>query len=107
LAQDGQSWITSHYGFAMTAWHLPYAISGQHADLPKSRLSFNPKLTDPAWALPFYLPGVLGNIQRAADGQLTLAVKVGSLTLEHLSIGGVEHPGGPVSLSAGENVTWK
>lgn len=27
LSQNGQSWITSHYGFAMTAWHLPFALS--------------------------------------------------------------------------------
>ena len=47
LAQEGQSWITSHYGFAMTAWHLPFALSGQNADFPKSSLTFNPKLTEP------------------------------------------------------------
>lgn len=81
-------------------------MSGQNADLPKSSLTFNPKLTQQSWALPFYLPGVLGNIRRAADGQLTLDVKVGSLNLDHLSISGVAHPG-PVSLMAGQNITWK
>lgn len=90
----------------MTAWHLPFALSGQNADLPNGSLTFKPKLTEPAWALPFFLPGVMGTIRRATDGQLTLNVKIGSLVLEHLSVDGVAHQG-TVSLVAGEHVTWK
>ena len=106
LSQNGQSWITSHYGFAMTAWHLPYAISGQVANLPNGSLTFDPKLVQSHWVLPYYLPGVLGNIKRTADGVLSLDVKVGVLELQHLSISGIEFPG-TVSLKAGHNVTWK
>ena len=106
LSQNGQSWITSHYGFAMTAWHLPYAISGQAANLPNGSLTFDPKLVQSHWVLPYYLPGVLGNIKRTADGVLSLDVKVGALELQHLSISGIEFPG-TVSLKAGHNVTWK
>ena len=86
LSQDGQPWITSHYGFAMTAWHLPYALSGQRADLPHGLLTFAPKVdTDETWALPWYLPGVLGTLNGTTDGQLTFAVHVGELSQRRLA----------------------
>ena len=30
----------------MVAWHIPLAISGQQADLPRGSLTFAPKLTE-------------------------------------------------------------
>ncbi|CAF2990139.1 unnamed protein product [Rotaria sp. Silwood2] len=31
----GKPWVTSHYGFHMVLWHLPFAITGQYTDLSK------------------------------------------------------------------------
>ena len=89
----------------MTAWHLPYAISGQDADLPNGSLTFNPKLTEATWTLPFYLPGVLGTVSKSTAG-FTLAVKIGELSLSHLAVGTAVHAG-DVELKAGEAVSWK
>eukprot|EP01043_Picozoa_sp_COSAG02_P048866 COSAG02_NODE_4850_length_4905_cov_6.344985_1_plen_1001_part_00 len=104
LSQNGQSWITSHYGFAMTAWHLPYAISGQTADLPRGSLTFDPKLTEAMWTLPWFLPNVLGTLSKTSGGY-ELLVKIGSLELTHLAVGSSVHRGA-VSLEAGEKVAW-
>ena len=111
LAQDGQSWITSHYGFAMTAWHLPFALSGQNANLPEGSLTFAPKVSansaSGSWALPVFLPGIIGTINRTeATGEYSLALMSGSLSLRHLAVGRFAHPG-PVSLTAGQSVQWK
>jgi hypothetical protein len=108
LAQNGQSWITSHYGFAMTAWHLPFALSGQNANLPDGSLTFAPKIDVASnWALPVFLPGVMGTINHTfATGQYSLAIKFGELTLRHLAVGTAVHPG-PVSVSAGQSVQWE
>ena len=106
LSQNGQSWITSHYGFAITAWHLPFAISGQAADLPRGSLTFAPKLTEAAWTLPFYLPGVLGTVSKVAGGEYSLRVAVGELKLTHLAVDGHAHAGA-VDLKAGGVATWK
>jgi hypothetical protein len=40
-SDEGQPYITSHYGFHMVEWHLILALSGQQADLPKGTLSFS------------------------------------------------------------------
>ena len=106
LSQDGQSWITSHYGFAMTAWHLPYALSGQNANLPKGSLTFSPKIdTTSAWTLPFFLPGVLGTIG-ADGGGYFITVMFGSLELAHLAVDGAAYPG-KVVVAAGQTIAWK
>ncbi|CAF2576069.1 unnamed protein product [Rotaria sp. Silwood2] len=47
----GKPWVTSHYGFHMVLWHLPFAITGQYTDLSKGILLFSPKLRS-----PFILP---------------------------------------------------
>ena len=39
---SGYGTVTSHYGMHMVAWHIPLAISGQQADLPRSSLTFAP-----------------------------------------------------------------
>jgi hypothetical protein len=90
----------------MTAWHLPYAISGQTADLPRGSLTFDPKLTEATWTLPWFLPNVLGTLSKTSGGAYELLVKIGSLQLEHLAVGSSVHSGA-VSLKAGEKATWK
>ena len=55
----GMPYVTSHYGYHMTLWHLPLALSGQDADLPSGRLSFAPKIPAP-FELPLLLPGTWG-----------------------------------------------
>ena len=89
----------------MTAWHLPYALSGQNANLPKGSLTFSPKVdTAKAWSLPFFFPGVMGTISQTSGRGYTLAVKIGRLKLTHLAVDGANT--GPVDLVAGQNVTW-
>ena len=43
----------------IVTWHVPLAISGQQADLPRSSLTFAPRIPAP-YTLPIILPGVLG-----------------------------------------------
>lgn len=102
--------MTSHYGFHMVLWHIPLALSGQIADLPHSRLAFNPKLPVP-YALPIMLPGVLGTLSAAPTSQpggvqYTVELTIGQLTLENLLVGNSSCPTKPAVLQPGQPVTW-
>merc|ERR1711998_131027 len=77
--------ITSHYGYFMTAWHLPLAISGQQADLPKGTLAFTPKIASP-YSLPLLLPGVSGLLRSPKDLSYEVELTVGSLELASLEV---------------------
>ena len=44
---DGQSFITSHYGYYMSSWHLVMGLSGQHANVTEKSLTFTPRLDPP------------------------------------------------------------
>eukprot|EP00039_Didymoeca_costata_P023556 m.7494 g.7494 ORF g.7494 m.7494 type:complete len:1006 (-) comp3723_c0_seq2:57-3074(-) len=107
ISKNGLPYITSHYGYAMTAWHIPYALSGQNANLPQGTLTFNPKVpTNDTWALPFYMPGVLGTINYTlSTNKHILNLKIGNLTLRQLAVGNSVYPG-DVNLQAGESVMW-
>ena len=53
--------VTSHYGYHMTSWHIPLALSGQNVSLPSGELRFEP-IAEPPYTLPFYFTGKLGSI---------------------------------------------
>jgi non-lysosomal glucosylceramidase len=104
----GKPYVTSHYGFHMVLWHLPFAISGQYTDLSKGVLLFSPKL-QPPFILPVLIPNTFGSISATplSNGQTsyTLALAVGNLTLNQLAIDNVKYPGS-VKLTAGQSVQW-
>ena len=104
----GKPWCTSHYGFHMVLWHLPFAVSGQYTDLSKGVLTFAPKLRSP-FILPVLIPNVLGSISATPDSEgqtsYTLTVSLGTLTLDILAVDDVPYPG-VVRLSAGQSVSW-
>lgn len=96
--------VTSHYGYFMTAWHIPLALSGQQADLPNGVLAFVPRVTAP-YALPVLLPGKVGLLS-ASSGVFTLELTAGNIDLLQLTVDHCSHAG-PVSLRAGQKVEWK
>jgi non-lysosomal glucosylceramidase len=104
----GKPWITSHYGFHMVLWHLPFAISGQYTDLNKGVLLFSPKLRSP-FILPVLIPTIFGSISAIplSSGQstYTLTLIVGNLTLNQLAVNNVTYPGS-VHLTAGQSIEW-
>ena len=104
----GKPWITAHYGFHMVLWHLPFAFSGQYADLSKGVLLFAPKIRAP-FSLPVLLPKILGSVsgvpQESGKIAYTLTLSLGSLSLNELSVNGVQYPGN-VSILAGQSVQW-
>lgn len=104
----GKPWTTSHYGFHMVLWHLPFAFSGQYVDLPNGILKFSPKRRTP-FMLPVLIPNILGTISSTStsDGrtQYSLSLSVGSLSLNTLAIDEVTYPG-KVNLSAGQTISW-
>ena len=103
--ESAQPYCTSHYGFALVAYWLLPALSGQQTDLVAGTLSFAP-----AYACPFKLPalaaGVTGTISCDSD-TYTLAIAFGSLELPAggLSVNGRAHEAA-VSLGPGDSVSW-
>ena len=59
---DGLPFITSHYGYFMSSWHIVMALSGQIANMTEKSLTFAPRL-DPPYSLPVFLPAVWGHLQ--------------------------------------------
>jgi len=100
---DGQPLCTSHYGFHMVEWHIPFAVSGQLYSAITQTLSFAPKLPAP-YKLPFLIPTITGYLS-SQNGYYTLGVYIGSLSLEHVVVDGITYSG--MQLVAGQNVTWK
>ena len=104
----GKPWITSHYGFHMVFWHLPFALSGQYVDLSNGTLTFSPVLSIP-YALPVLIPNIFGSlsvISSLNDNRLfTLSLSIGSLSLNTLAVYNVVYPGS-VHLTAGQSVQW-
>lgn len=103
---NGQSYITSHYGFLLVDYYLLPALTGQHTNLPAGALTFDPVFPAP-YTLPVLLQGVEGTLSRTASGVRTLSLAFGSLTLPAggLVVSGVPYPSA-VSIVAGQSVTW-
>ncbi len=116
----GQPWITSHYGYFMSSWHLIFALSGQQANLPAGTLSFNPadsSLRTKPWSYPVLLPGILGIIshdifkaksQPINKSQYKLEILLGEITVSRkLSVMSVDYSGKyPLTIKSGESVKW-
>ena len=113
---SGQPYMTSHYGFFMTAWHIVFALSGQNANMTEGSLTFAPKVSPP-FLLPVMLPGVWGYLEAqefapkrpdAGYVQYTLGLNFGSVTLKQLNISGCANPiVEPLTLRADELVKWE
>ena len=110
---SGRPIITAHYGYWMTVWHLPLAISGQQADFLEansSSLVFAPKLhaAGTPFSLPVILPGTVGTISSADGTTFVLRVSAGQPlpALAHLAVGNAVYPGKVEGLAVGESVTW-
>ena len=106
---EGMPYITSHYGYYMSAWHLVFALSGQAFDAPSGSLAFAPKLPPP-FSLPVLTPKTVASIAATADGRFTLRVRAGKpLRLSAVRVGEVAAPAGvvPAVLGPGESITWK
>lgn len=83
--------VINHYGYHMTSWHIPLALSGQQARLypaATASLTFDPKLTpdQATWSFPVFLPGRLGTIQRTADNTYVLSLSVGEVELQTVAV---------------------
>ena len=94
---DGMPFITSHYGYYMSSWHIILALSGQDVDVNEKRVAFTPKLKPP-FKLPVMLPSVWGFIQSdlaptnmSKPDELhvfyTLGVHFGEFEVVELSVG--------------------
>ena len=112
-SNDGYPTITSHYGYHMTAWHLPMALSGQAAAIGtpgNATLTFAPRQPCP-YKLPVLLIGRLGTLScSAAAGKqhFVLELLAGEpLALSTLAVGGHAYPGaGNATLAVGVALTW-
>ena len=110
---EGQPWITSHYGYYMSAWHILFALSGQKYD--RGALSFAPRLAPP-YVLPVLVPGTVATIEArvvaeggAATTAYALRVAAGvPLALSALKVGDAAAPAAalPAALAPGEAVEW-
>ncbi|UJR11626.1 hypothetical protein I4U23_015807 [Adineta vaga] len=104
----GKPWVTSHYGFHMVFWHLPFALSGQYVDLSNGILTFSPKLSIP-YRIPVLIPKTLGSLSviSMSNGQrsFTFTLSIGNLSLNVLSVDNSTYPGS-VDLKAGQSVHW-
>jgi len=101
---DGLPFCTSHYGFHMVLWHIPFALSGQQYSAPNASLTFSPKIAAP-YQFPVLIPKVFGFIRTSQDGTHTLQLLMGSLELDNLAVNDDAYPS-RVSLQAGQSVSW-
>ena len=105
-------YITSHYGYFMSSWHMVMALSGQKANVSEKSLTFNPKL-DPPFVLPVVLPGVWGYLQNnqyrtATELKLSysLVLNFGSLELSTLSVADCAHPDNSIGIEMNGLTSW-
>ena len=113
---DGLPYVTSHYGYFMSSWHMVMALSGQKANVSEKSLTFDPKFDwqkDPPFSLPVVLPGVWGYLQNtqyrtATDLKVSysLVLHFGSLKLDHLSVADCVHPDNSIDIMAYEITSW-
>ena len=114
---NGQAYLTSHYGFYMTSWHVVMGLSGQRANVTEKSLTFAPKL-DPPYRLPVILPAVWGYLQadidrsysaNGASVSYTVGLEFGSLELSYLAVLKCEHPtSSSITVTSGSSgsITW-
>lgn len=116
---DGLPFITSHYGYYMSSWHILLALSGQHVDVNTKIVTFDPKLKAP-FKLPVLLPTVWGfiqgdvaplNMSRPEELHVfyTLGVHFGEFEVSDLSVRDCKYgtTGGDTTLRLSVNVAAK
>lgn len=103
---NGQSYITSHYGFLLVDYYLLPALTGQVTDIPNGVLTFEPAYPCP-YTLPVLLQGTEGLLSCSATNSFTLTILFGRLVLPQggLSVAGNVYAGA-VDLSSGLSVSW-
>ena len=107
---SGQSFITSHYGFYMSSWHIVMGLSGQCANVTEKSLTFAPRL-DPPYSLPVILPAVWGYLQADinhgdASVSYTVGLEFGSLELSYLAVLECKYPTSSITVKSSGSVTW-
>ena len=108
---DGLPFITSHYGYFMSSWHIVMALSGQIANMTEKSLTFAPRL-DPPYSLPIFLPAVWGHLQAGVSTSsssgvpYTVSLEFGSLELTQLAVLDCKFPHSPFTLSSSTPATW-
>ena len=104
--QNGQPFVTSHYGFMLTDLYLLYALSGQQLDIPSGTLSFSPLYPCP-FNVPFVALGREGSLSCTGSNSFTLSLAFGSLELPAggLSVNGKVYTQA-VSLNGGQSISW-
>ena len=106
---NGQSYVTSHYGFYMSSWHIVMGVSGQRANMTEKSLTFTPRL-NPPYSLPVILPTVWGHLRANInhDASVTYVVKLefGRLELSYLAILDCKYPNSSIVVESSDSVTW-
>ena len=106
LIEQGAPREQGHYGFMLTDLYLYPLFSGQHVDLTAGKLTLAPKFKAP-YVVPVLLSGVEGSLTSDQDGEYTLNIAFGKLTLP---AGGLVADGIPymqrVELAAGDSISW-
>jgi len=107
LGYDGLPWCTSHYGFHMVLWHIPFAVSGQDFSMVNQSLTFAPKVQQPL-KLPVLIPKTYGFLYMN-NNVCTLEIIMGqALSLRQLTVYSssyrINSP--PLILQPGQSVSW-
>ena len=107
---DGQSYVTSHYGYYMSSWHVVMGLSGQRGNVTEKSLTFTPRL-DPPYILPVILPAVWGYLQADinrsdASVSYTVGLEFGSLELSYLAVVECKYPTSSITVKPSGFVTW-
>ena len=86
--------------------YLLSALTGQQTAISEGTLTLAPRYPCP-YSLPVTLAGTEAALECSAEGQYTLTVAFGQLTLAAggLSVSGTAYPGA-VNLGPGEFVSW-
>lgn len=113
---DGMPFITSHYGYFMSSWHMVMALSGQKTNVSEKSLTFSPRFNPhkDQFILPVVLPGVWGYLQNRQPHQTatdlrvsyTLVLHFGSLELTHLSVADCAYPEKAIKIVSYELASW-
>ena len=95
----------SHYARSLASWAVLTALSGYYFDLPHKTLGFSPRLCAEDWQAFWSNDqgwGLYSQSLKDEQGEATLSVAYGSLALQHLILGSVDHQV-PVQATVGDH----
>jgi len=107
---SGAPWITSHYGYTLTAWRAHLALSGQVVDLSEGSYQFDPKpgIGGRSGTWPVIFVGGLGSLSIDVDasGAATATIAVvsgpdGGFPLSSVRIGQHTCQASPTTITPG------